>query len=149
MEGTVSRWIQLLLSLAAAVVWAIVIALIIFFSEPFSAPRSWLLGISTLLFGAVLFYFPHYRASCRYKLTDEYIEYRCGILYQTSARIRREAVMMVTEIRLPFPFLRGTKSLLVSAMGGSMLLPFLYADEAQELFLRLSGEMPEACDEKG
>ena len=38
-EGTVSRWIQLLLSLVALAVWAGVIALIIFFSEPFTASR--------------------------------------------------------------------------------------------------------------
>ena len=137
-EGTVSRWIQLLLSLAALAVWAGVIALIIFFSEPFTASRRWLLGISTFLFGVSLLYFSRYRDSCRYRLTDEYIEYRCGLLYETCSRIRLDAVMMVTEIRLPIPFIRRTCSLLVSAMGGSILLPLLYPDDAQFLLETLS-----------
>ena len=138
MEGTVTRWMQLFLSLAAAVIWAAAIGFIIFLTRPFSFSRRIFLAGMTIVFFLSLIYIPHYCGSCRYVLTSEYIEYRRGILFQFSSRIQIEAVMTVTEICLPFSTLRGTCSLLISAMGGRLLLPLINHDEGKAIMHALT-----------
>lgn len=144
MEGRVSRWVQLLVSLAVVLAWVGVVALTVLFTAPFALLRGWLLAGSSLLAVAGLVYACFFWRSCRFTLTNEYIEFHNGILYQVSRRIRRSSIMAVSEIKVPFPMPRVT-SLLVSAMGGSMLLPLLDAQDAEQLLQALMppGQLPE------
>lgn len=148
MEGGVSRWLQLMVSLAVVLVWCGAVALTLFFTQPFTVLRGWLLAGSSLLAVAGIVYAGFFWRSCHFTLTDEYIEYRSGILYQVNRRIRRSSVMAVAEVRFPF-LMPQTASLLISAMGGSMLLPLLNKQDAERLFGVLLPPGPDAENEEG
>ncbi len=141
--GRVSWWVQLLISAAVLLTGAAAAAAVVFFTHPYSALRSRLIIAVMILTAAGVIYSGLFRRSCRFRLTDEYIEFQSGVLYQVTRRIRRSSVMAVTEIHLPFP-LPGISSLLVSAMGGSMLLPLLEAGDAGQILQAL---LPEQQDE--
>ncbi len=132
MKGTISYWAGILAGGIAVGVWAL-LAAGIWLLLPDTGLRPRLLIGVTLLLGAVLVYLPFLRRSCRFLLTGDYIEYESGILYHVRRRIRCSAVMVVTEIHTPLSHLCHTRTLLISAMGGSMLLPLLRAPDAADL----------------
>lgn len=142
--GRVSRWVQWLISAAVLLVCGVATVAVVMFTQPFSAWRSWLMIAVILLMAAGLIYTGFFWRSCRFRLTDEYIEFQSGILYQITRRIRRSSIMAVTEIYLPFP-VPGISSLLISAMGGSMLLPLLKAEDVKRISQAL---LPEQRDEE-
>ena len=73
--------------------WVGVVALTVLFTAPFALLRGWLLAGSSLLAVAGLVYACFFWRSCRFTLTNEYIEFHNGILYQVSRRIRRSSIM--------------------------------------------------------
>lgn len=141
--GRVSRWVQWLISAAVLLIGAAAAAAAVFFTHPYSALRSGLIIVIIILTAAGVVYSGFFRRSCRFRLTNEYIEFQSGILYQITRRIRRSSIMAVTEVRLPFP-MPGISSLLISAMGGSMLLPLLKVEDVSQILQVL---LPEQQDE--
>ena len=155
MEGGVSRWLQLMVSLAVVLVWCGAVALTLFFTQPFTVLRGWLLAGSSLAAAAGAVYAGFFWRSCHLTLTNQYIEYRSGILYQINRRIRLSSIMAVTVVKCPFPKPE-IASLLVSAMGGSMLLPLLDKKDAEKLLALLlpsenteNAEKTEGMDDAG
>ena len=141
MEGNVSgkylAVLELLAGLAAGVL--IVLVRLIF------VPRTWiwyvLLWLIGLLFVLSAFlYLPLFHLSCRYVLTDAYLEFLSGVLFASRRRMRRDAILYVTAVRSPFSRLLGTGTLLIRAMGGSMILPMLPKEDAQALLAALGEE---------
>lgn len=138
MKGTISYWAGILGAVLAIGIWAILLILVLMLTAPYSSLRTGFLTGITLLLGAALLYLPFLRRSCRFSLTDTYIEYQSGILYHIRRRIRCSAVMVVTEMRTPVSSLFHTRTLLISGMGGSMLLPLLREKDADILLAVLS-----------
>ncbi len=146
MKGTISYWAGIFGAIGAVTAWALLLALVLVLTAPYSSLRTGLLTGITLLLGAVLVYLPFLRRSCRFLLADTYLEYESGLLYHVRRRIRRSAVMVVTEMRTPVSVLCHTRTLLVSGMGGSMLLPFLREADAEALLALLP---PDAVQKRG
>ena len=142
MKGTISYWAGVLCAVLAFGVWVLALIVVLAVSEPYSDLRTILLAGITLILGAVFIYLPFLRRSCKFILTDKYIEYTSGILYRMRRRISREAVMVVTEMRTPFSYLCHTRTLVISAMGGSMMLPLLRQKDAEALLALLTPAPP-------
>lgn len=138
MKGTISYWAGILCAVLALGIWVLALIVVLALSEPYSDLRTVLLAGITLLLGAVFIYLPFLRRSCIFTLTDEYIEYTSGILYRMRRRISRRAVMVVTEMRTPVSYLCHTRTLVISAMGGSMMLPLLRQKDAEALLALLT-----------
>ena len=138
MKGTISYWAGILCAVLALGIWVLALIVVLALSEPYSDLRTVLLAGITLLLGAVFIYLPFLRRSCKFTLTDEYIEYTSGILYRMRRRISRRAVMVVTEMRTPVSYLCHTRTLVISAMGGSMMLPLLRQKDAEALLALLT-----------
>lgn len=137
-KGTISYWAGILCAVLTLGIWALALLVVLAVSEPYSDLRTTLLAGITLLLGAILIYLPFLRRSCKFTLTDEYIEYTSGILYRMRRRISRRAVMVVTEMRTPVSYLCHTRTLMISAMGGSMMLPLLREKDAEALLTLLT-----------
>lgn len=138
MKGTISYWAGIFCAVIAVGIWVVLLVLVLILTAPYSSLRTAFLAGITLLLGAALLYLPFLRRSCRFSLTDTYIEYQSGLLYHVRRRIRRSAVMVVTEMRTPVSMFCHTRTLLISGMGGSMLLPFLRETDAEVLITLLS-----------
>lgn len=138
MKGTISYWAGIFGAVLAVAVWTLLLILVLMLTAPYSFWRTVFLAGITLLLGAVLLYLPFLRRSCRFSLTDTYIEYQSGILYHIRRRMRCSAIMVVTEMRTPVSAFCHTRTLLISGMGGSMFLPLLREKDAEILLAVLS-----------
>lgn len=101
----------------------------------FFAPRSWLwyslLWLIGLLFVLTAFlYLPLRYLNCCYTITEEYVEYQTGVLFFSRRRMLKSSVMYVTVLKDPLSPLLGTRTVILSAMGGRMVIPFLPVRDA-------------------
>ena len=109
--------------------------------------RSWYWYLTLWLIGLVLvlccfLWLPLYYESCRYTVTESYIEYSRGVFFFVRTRVLRRSIMYVTILRSPLaPFLR-TRSLVIHSMGGSLCLPCLPLREAEALLKEITPKRP-------
>lgn len=100
----------------------------------------WLIGLA-LVFCSFL-WLPLLCESCRYTITPEYIEYSRGVFFFVRTRVLRRSIMYVTIVRSPISPLLRTRSLVVSSMGGSLMLPSLPIREAEALLQEITPKRP-------
>ena len=80
--------------------------------------------------------------SSHYRITPEYVEYESGVCVCVRTRMLRRSIMYVTLVRSPVsPFL-GTRSLVISSMGGNLVIPGLPRETAEEILKDVTPRYP-------
>ena len=130
LTGTVSRWAGVILAAGLTLVALLLLAGIYFAGGHFPIPVPALSGTVAGLWAVGILYIPFFCHSCRFTLGVGYVEFTSGIFFQIRRRMSVGAVTAVSELRSPFSGLTGTRTLLLSAMGGGMLLPLLRERDA-------------------
>ena len=78
----------------------------------------------------------------QYRITPEYVEYESGVCVCVRTRMLRRSIMYVTLVRSPVsPFL-GTRSLVISSMGGNLVIPGLPRETAEEILKDVTPRYP-------
>lgn len=130
LTGTVSRWAGVMLVVGLTLVALLLLAGVYFVGGHFPIPVPTLSAILAALWAVGILYIPFFCHSCRFTLGVGYVEFTSGIFFQMRRRMSVGAVTAVSELRSPFSGLTGTRTLLLSAMGGGMLLPLLRERDA-------------------
>ena len=143
MKGGISKkalavW-EIGLALLAAVL--VVLVLVIFY------PRTWIWYGLLWIIGFVYVFFaflylPLLHLSCQYETTDEYVEYRGGLIFHFRKQMLRRSIMYVTLIRTPVSYLLRTRSIVINSMGGQLTIPWIPLKQAQKLLNDITPRHP-------
>ena len=79
---------------------------------------------------------------CGYTVTEEYVEYGRGVFVFVRTRMLQRSIMYVTLLRTPLSPLLGTRTLVVSSMGGSLVIPWLPRAVAESLLQEITPRRP-------
>ena len=143
MKGGISKkalavW-EIGLALLAAVL--VVLVLVIFY------PRTWIwyallwiIGFAYVFFSFL--YLPLLHLSCQYETTDEYVEYRGGLVFHSRKQMLRRSIMYVTLIRTPVSYLLRTRSIVINSMGGQLTIPWIPLKQAEQLLNDITPRHP-------
>lgn len=113
----------------------LIAALLIFLVLLVFRPRTWLwyslLWLVGLAFIITAFlYLPLRFINCSYAISEEYVEYQTGVIFFTRRRMLKSSIMYVTVLKDPLSPLLRTRTVVLSAMGGQMMIPFLPVRDA-------------------
>ena len=100
----------------------------------------WLIGLAFVL--TAFLYLPLLYISCCYVLTEEYVEFQCGVIFFHRRRMLRSSVMYVTVMKDPVSVLTRTRTVVLHAMGGRLVIPFLPVREVSALLRAVSPRKP-------
>ena len=109
-------------------------------------PRRFLLGIAVLCavlylwFG--IFYLPLYFSSVRIDVSPSELAICSGVLVSTRKTLRMDAVQYCTRMTTPFSKATGLNFVLIGALGGRALLPYLSAEDAREIAAFIEERLP-------
>lgn len=81
---------------------------------------------------------PCYFKKASYLISPETLVCSTGFLWRTKKIMRTSSVQYVTLFTFPFLKTTGFNFLLVSALGGKLLMPFLSEKDAKEILRRIS-----------
>ena len=95
-----------------------------------------------MLVACCFLWLPLLYESSHYRITPEYVEYESGVCVCVRTRMLRRSIMYVTLVRSPVsPFL-GTRSLVISSMGGNLVIPGLPRETAEEILKDVTPRYP-------
>lgn len=143
MEGGVSKK-----SLAAWEALAVLLGAVLAAGAAWLLPtRTWYWYLTLWLIGLLLvlccfLWLPLLYESCGYTVTEEYVEYGRGVFVFVRTRMLRRSIMYVTLLRTPLSPLLGTRTLVVSSMGGSLVIPWLPRAVAESLLQEITPRRP-------
>ena len=143
MEGGIAKrglifW-EVLAVLAAALVGALA-AWILPTRSFFWYLLLWLDGFALVL--CTFLYLPLRYESCKYIVTEEYVEYQRGVCIFAQTRVLRRAILYLVVIRGPLSTLLRTRTLCICSMGARLVIPFVPVKEAEELLRELTPRQP-------
>lgn len=81
---------------------------------------------------------PFYFKKASFLISPEALTCSTGFLWRTRKTMRTSSIQYVTLITFPFLKTTGFNFILVSALGGKLLIPFLSEKDAKEILKRLS-----------
>ena len=128
-RGALAVW-----EVAAGLAAALLIGLVLLIFTPRTwlwYSLLWLIGLAFVL--AAFLYLPLLYISCCYIVTEEYVEYQSGVIFFTRRRMLKSSIMYVTILKSPLSPLLKTRTVVFSAMGGKLIIPFLPVRNAVEL----------------
>ncbi len=132
----------LLWELAALIIAAVPIVILSLFFPAFSL--WWnvtVLPVAGIYLLAAVFYLPLLYKSTRYALDARRVLYEKGIFFHRKHFMNRERIVFVTVAKTPLTPLFGVSSLLISATGAKIRIPFLDTSSACRLARELSPEI--------
>lgn len=100
-----------------------------------------LFAAAAVLFGLILLPM-YFRRTVIYISTSE-ITVHTGLIYLKREHMKMSAVQYVTEISMPLGKLTGFNFVILRALGGSLILPFLDAKDCEEILTAVHTEISE------
>jgi membrane protein YdbS with pleckstrin-like domain len=127
-------WELLALAVCGLLLWLVLVVFI---------PYTWLWYTLLWVLGALwvltaFLYLPLYYLGIEYALGGEAVVYRKGLFFPHTQILYRDRIAFVTVYHNPLTPLLGISTLVISAAGGSMRIPFLQTSRAKELADELS-----------
>lgn len=110
-------------------------------------PRTWLWysllwSIGLVYVAAAFGYLPLRYVNCCWSVGSTYVEYQTGVIFFTRRRMLKTAIMYATVVRDPLSPLLGTRTVVLSGMGGRMVIPFLPLRDAVFLMREAAPHAP-------
>ena len=143
MEGRIAKGSLILWEVLAALTALLIGALVLWIIPTrsfFWYLLLWLDGFALVL--CAFLYLPFRYESCKYIVTEEYVEYQRGVCIFAQTRVLRRAVLYLVVIRSPLSTLFRTRTICVCSMGARLVIPFVPVKEAEELLRELTPKQP-------
>ena len=96
---------------------------------------------TAVLFGVILL--PMYFRRTVFYISQSEITVHTGLIYLKREHMKMSAVQYVTRISMPLSSLSGFNFVILRALGGNLVLPFLGTAECEEIAQAVQGEIAE------